>query len=108
LRCDRLACATLTLPRYPESNPTLCDRAQELWLDNNQLRRLSGLEGMVTLRVLSACSNQLETLEGLEGLQLHELYVNDNQLTTLEPIHSLQALRVMQVGDKSSGVHAET
>ncbi len=50
---------------------------------------MQGLERVVNLRVLDVSNNRVTEVEGLESLQcLRDLWLNDNQLPTLDSIEA--------------------
>lgn len=67
----------------------LSDLAQleELYISNNFLAEITGLEKNLNLRVLDISSNQITKLANLSSLQcLEELWASSNQLSSFEEV----------------------
>ena len=61
------------------------EKVTRLYLNNNQLTDVKGLENLTQLTDLDLSRNQLSDVKGLEKLtQLKELYLFNNQLTDLK------------------------
>lgn len=64
-----------------------------LYLNNNQLTEIKGLEKLTQLTILHLYENQLTEIKGLENLtKLTELNLNDNQLTEIKGLDNLTEL----------------
>ncbi|KAJ1446990.1 hypothetical protein M885DRAFT_544460 [Pelagophyceae sp. CCMP2097] len=73
-------------------------RLEELRLDGNLLRRISGVAGLRRLAVLSLCGNKIERIDGLDDLPaLRDLRLDGNAIRALENLGGLAALRRLSV-----------
>ena len=70
--------------------------AQTLILDNNGIERISGLEGMRFLRVLSVVNNRIQSTDGIVSENLREVYLHQNEIDVLGP--TFKDLAALQVG----------
>jgi hypothetical protein len=79
-------------------------RVTSLYLYNNSLTRLNGLDQTITgLMYLYLQSNRLAKLEGLESLScLVKLYVGNNELTRIEGLRSMTSLEELHAPDQRS------
>lgn len=68
-----------------------------LYLDNNNISRIDGLETNKSLRVLSLTANQIQKIENLPNLWLEELNLSANQLTKIEGLETLPVLRSLDL-----------
>ncbi|KAJ9469676.1 Dynein assembly factor 1 [Diplonema papillatum] len=67
-------------------------------LYNNNLKKISGLESVASLRVLMLGKNSLKKIEGLGHLsQLDVLDLHNNQIVAIENINHLTELRVLNL-----------
>lgn len=83
---------------------------QLYWLDvsHNQLSDLSPLSTLNTLASLQASHNQLTGLSGLPLPNLGQLYINDNQLSSLGFIGQFPALRYLRADSNNLSAYPET
>ncbi|CAK9153139.1 unnamed protein product [Ilex paraguariensis] len=77
-----------------------CVTPEELYLSHNGIANMEGLSTLMNLRVLDVSSNKLTTINDIENLTqkeyqlinlatwiiLEDLWLNDNQITSLEGI----------------------
>ncbi|GET88887.1 hypothetical protein, conserved [Leishmania tarentolae] len=67
---------------------------EELWLSDNNIRVIEGLDSMTRLRRLYLQGNDIESLHGLPPLRhLRELWLSRNRLSALTHLASLRKLR---------------
>lgn len=72
-----------------------------LYLDNNNISKIDGLSTNKSLRVLSLNGNQIEKIENLASLWIEELFLSANQLTQIEGLDILPALRTVDLSKNS-------
>ncbi|KAG5492961.1 hypothetical protein JKF63_01541 [Porcisia hertigi] len=71
---------------------------EELWLSENHIRVIEGLDNMTRLRRLYLHNNRIESLNGLPPLRhLRELWLSSNRLSALTHLTPLRKLRVLYV-----------
>ena len=68
-----------------------------LYLDNNNISVIHGLETNKNLRVLSLNGNQIQRIENLPNLWIEEMFLSANQLTQIEGLDSLPVLRTLDL-----------
>jgi Leucine-rich repeat (LRR) protein len=67
---------------------------ENLWLHNNQITEIKGLNGLTKLRELWLHNNQITEIKGLNGLtKLRELWLNNNQITEIKRLEKLNSLQ---------------
>ncbi|KAJ1494090.1 hypothetical protein T484DRAFT_1766595, partial [Baffinella frigidus] len=75
------------------------ERVQDLELNSKHLRKLSNLERLVNLRVLSVCDNEIVAIQGLDRcVLLEELLMEENRITKIENLGSLHNLKKLDLG----------
>ncbi|KAJ1433150.1 hypothetical protein B484DRAFT_447427 [Ochromonadaceae sp. CCMP2298] len=90
-----------------------CPLLQELYVAQNKLRRIEGLEGLVHLRTLDLGANRIRVIEGLEtctGLQ--SLWLGKNKIEVIAGLSTntqlrqldIQNNRLTQLGDGLQGL----
>jgi len=68
----------------------------QLYIDGNELTRLTGIENLTNLTCLSVSYNKLKNLYEIRNLnKLEELSVNSNKLTSLTGVENLTELSVL-------------
>jgi hypothetical protein len=73
---------------------------EELWLSDNNIRVIEGLDNMTKLRRLYLQGNCITTLDGLPALRhLRELWVSRNQLRRLTHLTPLRKLRTLYAAE---------
>ena len=83
------------LTSIPESIGNLT-KLERLYLQNNQLTSLEGIENLTNLKVLKLSNNELTSLEGIKNLtNLEVLKLSNNKLTSLKGIENLTNLEVL-------------
>uniref|UniRef100_A0A7S4J9U1 U2A'/phosphoprotein 32 family A C-terminal domain-containing protein n=1 Tax=Guillardia theta TaxID=55529 RepID=A0A7S4J9U1_GUITH len=76
-----------------------CERVVDLELNHRHLRKLSNLEKLVNLRVLSVCDNEILSLQGLERCTLlEELLMEENRISKIEFLSTLVNLKKLDLG----------
>lgn len=70
---------------------------EQLSLSTNQIEKISNLQGMPKLRILSLGRNNIKKIEGLEAVSetLEELWISYNQIERLNGIECCKKLRVL-------------
>jgi len=67
-----------------------------LYLHENEIPKLEGLEGLTNLNMLSLHSNKIPKIEGLKKLRkLSMLYLYNNQISKIENLENLNSLKVL-------------
>ena len=63
------------------------EKLTELWLNENFITKLEGLENLTQLKSLFVCYNQISKIEGLENLKnLETLWLCNNQIEVFSKI----------------------
>ena len=71
-----------------------------LYLNDNNIKRIEGLENLKNLEYLDLSSNHIEKIEGLERLtNLEELHFEGNKIKRIEGLDNLINLRTLSFGD---------
>ncbi len=71
-----------------------------LWLENNQLTKIEGLDKLSNLSELLLYNNQLTKIEGLENLsKLSSLWLQNNKLAKIEGLEKLGNLSSLELVD---------
>ena len=79
-----------------ELTKTDYEKVTTLYLGDNQLTDVKGLENLTRLTVLQLDDNQLTDVKGLEKLtQLKQLFLDRNQLTSVKGLEKLTQLEVL-------------
>jgi len=82
-----------------EDDESWWERVQDLELNSKHLRKLSNLERLVNLRVLSVCDNEIVAIQGLERcVLLEELLMEENRITKIENVEQLHNLKKLDLG----------
>ena len=68
-----------------------------LYLDNNNIKFIEGLQGNKSLRVLSLNGNQVSRIENLENMWLEEIFISANNLTEITGLDLLPRLRTLDL-----------
>jgi len=68
-----------------------------LYLDNNDISRIDGLDTNKNLRVLSLNGNKIKKIENLPNLWIEELFISANELNIIEGLHTLPVLRTLDL-----------
>ena len=76
-------------------------KCKHLRLSTNSIDKITGLNGMEQLQILSLGRNQIKRIEGLEAVQdtLEQLWVSYNQIGTLAGIEKLHNLQVLYMSN---------
>ncbi|XP_052866935.1 dynein axonemal light chain 1-like [Anopheles cruzii] len=76
---------------------------EKLSLSSNMVEKISGLNGMKNLRILSLGRNYIKSLSGIEavGDTLEELWISYNQIDRLKGVESLRKLKVLYMANNS-------
>merc|ERR1711988_1558049 len=93
----RLCPIALQMPVIQKIDASLSQlkKCKHLRLSTNSIDKITGLNGMECLTILSFGRNQLKSVAGLEAVQdtLEQLWVSYNQISNLagiEKLHNLQ------------------
>jgi len=83
-------------PGMKYGNDVMC--SQVLWLNNNGIKKIEGLEFLAALRVLWLCSNEIASIGGsLSSNQtLEELNVSENKISSFRDILNLSRLKSLK------------
>ena len=84
-------------------------KCKHLRLSTNSIDKITGLNGMEQLQILSLGRNQIRKIEGLEQVQetLEQLWVSYNQIGSLAGIEKLQNLQVLYMSNNKIDKWAE-
>ncbi|KAK9829835.1 hypothetical protein WJX72_008166 [[Myrmecia] bisecta] len=75
-----------------------CAHLEQLWLTENEICHISGLDRLTKLRQLYLYSNHISRIENLEALtQLEVLWLADNQIRRVEGLARLTNLRELNL-----------
>lgn len=81
-------------PRLVECVPLL----EELYLAQNKLKQIEGLEGLVHLRILDLGANRLRSIEGLEtNVGLKSLWLGKNKIEAITGLDNLVNLEQLDI-----------
>ncbi|CDJ50323.1 hypothetical protein, conserved [Eimeria brunetti] len=99
-RLPQLVRVSLQSNRIEEWSPELfenCPKLSELYLSHNNLPSPPvDIRRLAELTVLDLCCNRIDDVEAIASLsQLHDLWLNDNKLATVEKIRCLQQLAAL-------------
>ena len=73
-------------------------KLEEIWLNQNQIKKIEGFEGCTSLKRIFISDNLIERIEGLETCsQLQELWLNENQIETLQGLSKLTNLKILHI-----------
>jgi len=76
--------------------PNLC----ELYLGQNKISRIEGLNHLVNLKIISLQSNRITKIEGLDCLvNLEELYLSHNGIQVMEGLKKNEKLKILDLGN---------
>ena len=71
---------------------------EEIWLNQNQIQKIEGLEGCVSLKRIFISDNKIERIEGLDGCeQLEVLWLNENSIDSLQGLSKLTNLKQLHL-----------
>jgi Leucine-rich repeat (LRR) protein len=70
---------------------------KELYLDDNKISVIEGLNENPNLRILSICQNQIKVIENLEGIYLTKLYLKENQIKNITGLDNLPVLMTLNL-----------
>ncbi|THH31449.1 hypothetical protein EUX98_g2745 [Antrodiella citrinella] len=71
---------------------------EQLWLGKNKITKLEGLENLKNLKILSIQSNRITKIEGLEGLEnLEQLYLSHNGIKKIEGLETNTKLSTLDI-----------
>lgn len=91
------------LTSMAEMKPLVC--LEELWLSQNEIKKIEGLEGMTRLRRLYLNGNRLTSMEGLPVLKhLRELWLSQNEITTISHLENVRKIRTLVLA--SNPIHS--
>jgi len=75
------------------------ERVQDLELNHRHLRKLSNLDRLVNLKILSVCDNEILQIQGLDYCEnLEELLMEENRITKIECLDRLWRLKKLDLG----------
>jgi protein phosphatase 1 regulatory subunit 7 len=77
---------------------SVCQNLTELYIANNKLKHISGLEALVQLKKIDLGANRIRVMEGLDGLvNLEELWLGKNKIEEIRGLECLVKLRRLDV-----------
>uniref|UniRef100_A0A5K3F2U2 Dynein axonemal light chain 1 n=1 Tax=Mesocestoides corti TaxID=53468 RepID=A0A5K3F2U2_MESCO len=84
-----------------DSGLSLLANCEKLSLSTNAIEKISNLNSLKHLRVLSLARNNIKTISGLEpvGETLEELWISYNNIEKLKGLGSLKKLRVLYMAN---------
>ena len=99
----RLCPISLQLPVIQKMDASLSSlkKCKHLRLSTNSIDKITGLNGMECLTILSIGRNQIKSVAGLEAVQdtLEQLWVSYNQIASLSGIEKLHNLQVLYMSN---------
>ncbi|KAI4504179.1 hypothetical protein M0802_000650 [Mischocyttarus mexicanus] len=74
---------------------------EKLSLSSNMIERISGINSLKNLRILSVARNSIKSFSGLEGVgdHLEELWISYNMIEKTRGVNLLKALKVLYIGN---------
>ncbi|XP_043501262.1 dynein axonemal light chain 1-like [Polistes fuscatus] len=74
---------------------------EKLSLSSNTIERISGINSLKNLRILSVARNSIKSFSGLEGVgdHLEELWISYNMIEKTRGVNLLKALKVLYIGN---------
>ena len=88
-----------TLATDDETDLSWWEKVQDLELNHRHLRKLSNLERLVNLKVLSVCDNEILAIQGLDCcVLLEELLMEENRISKIENLSTLVHLKKLDLG----------
>ncbi|XP_015190607.1 PREDICTED: dynein light chain 1, axonemal-like isoform X1 [Polistes dominula] len=74
---------------------------RKLSLSSNMIERISGINSLKNLRILSVARNAIKSFSGLEGIgdHLEELWISYNMIEKTRGVNLLKALKVLYIGN---------
>ncbi|KAL7291927.1 hypothetical protein TKK_0014477 [Trichogramma kaykai] len=80
-----------------DNSLSVLEKVEKLSLSTNQIDRITGINSLKNLKILSLGRNNIKTFSGLEaiGEHLQELWISYNQIEKIRGISGLKALRVL-------------
>ncbi|XP_015190608.1 PREDICTED: dynein light chain 1, axonemal-like isoform X2 [Polistes dominula] len=74
---------------------------EKLSLSSNMIERISGINSLKNLRILSVARNAIKSFSGLEGIgdHLEELWISYNMIEKTRGVNLLKALKVLYIGN---------
>ena len=77
---------------------TYISRRRELYIANNKITEIKGLDGLVDLKTIDLGANRLRSMEGLGGLtNLEALWLGKNKITKIVGLENLKGIRKLDV-----------
>ncbi|TWW69932.1 Dynein regulatory complex subunit 3 [Takifugu flavidus] len=71
----------------------------KLYLNNNSIEKIEGLEYLINLKLLDLSSNNIKKIEGLENLRkLEMLLLAKNKISVIENMDTLEELTIFNIG----------
>merc|ERR1712226_1318346 len=88
------------LPPIDKMDSTLSS-AKQLSLSPNMIEKITNLQGLKNLTILSLARNNIKNLNGLEavGETLNELWISYNNIEKLKGVHVLKKLKVLYISN---------
>eukprot|EP01034_Spumella_vulgaris_P022507 gene22507-28636_t len=84
--------------RTMENITTCCPLIEELYLAQNKLRTIEGLENLVHLKVLDLGANRIRKIEGLQNnVALKSLWLGKNKIEAIEGLETNTQLRQVDI-----------
>ncbi|KAK2587605.1 hypothetical protein KPH14_003732 [Odynerus spinipes] len=84
-----------------DNNLAALAKVEKLSLSSNTIERISGINSLKHLRVLSVARNCIKSFSGLEavGDHLEELWISYNMIEKTKGVNMLKALKVLYIGN---------
>ncbi|XP_015905235.2 dynein axonemal light chain 1-like [Parasteatoda tepidariorum] len=93
------------LPSIDKLDPSLATlfNCEKLSLSTNMVDKLTNLNGLTKLKILSVGRNNLKSLNGIEAVAetLEELWASYNSIDKLKPLASLKKLKVLYMSNNN-------
>ncbi|KAL6422700.1 hypothetical protein ACFW04_010739 [Cataglyphis niger] len=84
-----------------DNNLAILTSVEKLSLSTNMIEKISGINSLKFLKILSLSRNNIKTFSGLEALgdHLEELWISYNLIEKIKGVNALKALRVLYMGN---------
>ncbi|XP_071872025.1 dynein axonemal light chain 1 [Bombus fervidus] len=84
-----------------DNNLAALTAVEKLSLSTNMIEKITGINSLKNLKILSLSRNNLKTFSGLEavGEHLEELWISYNQIEKIKGVNVLKALKVLYMSN---------